>query len=354
MAVDDFSNSENLDSRAKPFRVIVKALILFISFNLILTSFPDLTGFVFRQFLPKLHKFPTDVVYYDPRARHGFGVENVFDVNVLFNTHLVSYEKKPANQYRIIFIGDSTVRDGTIYPIVNRQGCGGKILHAYDLGYYGTSATKDLMILQKAMQYSPDLIVWSVTSGTLSNEPKDFAMANSGDLVSLIHTYRMSMPADQSYTNGISFLSGADEILLQTRLLINYSVLFPAFGSSRAVIETGFEDVVGNNGETQQVLPGSGVYLFSALTAASKIAGDIPLIMINEPRPRVVVTQADYLQYRQELLSLNGGQPWFFLDLWNLVPDRDFIDKIHRNADGEVVYNKAVLPAILGIACSRK
>ena len=68
----------------------------------------------------------------------------------------------------------------------------------------------------------------------------------------------------------------------------------------------------------------------------------------------MVVTQADYVQYRQALLNLSGEQPWFFLDLWNLVSDRDFIDKIHRNADGEVLFNKAVLPAILEIACGRK
>ena len=70
--------------------------------------------------------------------------------------------------------------------------------HAYDLGYYGASATKDLMILQEAMKYSPDLIVWSVTDRTLSNEPKDFAMANSADLAELINTYGLSIPADQS------------------------------------------------------------------------------------------------------------------------------------------------------------
>ena len=68
----------------------------------------------------------------------------------------------------------------------------------------------------------------------------------------------------------------------------------------------------------------------------------------------MVVTQTDYLQYRQELLRLNGEQHWIFLDLWNLVPDKDFIDKIHRNADGETLFDKAVMPAILKIACGKK
>ncbi len=101
----------------------------------------------------------------------------MFDVNVLFKTHIISYEKKPSYQYRVVFIGDSTVRDGTIYPVVDQQGCGEKVLHAYDLGYYGTSATKDLLILQEAMRYSPDLILWSVTSKTFSNEPTGFEIS---------------------------------------------------------------------------------------------------------------------------------------------------------------------------------
>ena len=172
-----------VSNEVKPLRVLVKALILFVSINLLLTFFPNVSFLVFRKFLPKLHKFPMEVVYFDSRAKDGFLIQNVFDVNVLFNTHLISYEKKLANQYRVVFIGDLTVRDGTIYPIINQQGCGEKVLHAYDLGYYGTSATKDLTIFQEATKYSPDLIVWSVTSDTFLNEPKNFAMANYGDLV---------------------------------------------------------------------------------------------------------------------------------------------------------------------------
>jgi hypothetical protein len=348
------SNSGNLYRGVKPFRVILKALILFVGFNLLLTLFPNPSYFVFRQLLPKLNKFPIYAVYYDSQAKHGFGARNVFDLNVLFNTHLISYEKKPANQYRIILIGDSTVRDGTLYPMVDQQECGGKPLHAYDLGYYGASATKDLMILQEAMKYSPDLIVWSVTSRTLSNEPKDFALANSDDLTELINAYGLSMPPNQSITGSRSFFSGGDRIRLQTRLVLNYAVLFPAIRSPQRIIQTAINDIKANNAADQETLPASGAYLFSALTAASKITGGIPLLLINQPRPSVVVTQTDYLQYRQELLSLGGKQHWIFLDLWNLVPDRDFIDKIHRNADGEVLYNKAVLPSILEIACGRE
>jgi hypothetical protein len=352
--MDNFSSPQKTNRGVKPFRVVLKALILFISFNLILTAFPDLSDFIFRQFLPRLHKFPMDVVYYNSHSKNGFGVENVFDVHVLFNTHIISYEKKPSYQYRVVFIGDSTVRDGTIYPVVDQQGCGEKVLHGYDLGYYGTSATKDLLILQEAMRYSPDLIVWSVTSRTFLNEPNGFAVANSASLIKLINTYNLSLPAGTSLTNGRSIFNGGNEIRLQTRLAINYGILFPAFGSSREVIKMGFNGGAANNAENQETLLGSGDYVFSALTVAPKIAGDIPFVFINEPRPNSVVIQPDYLQYRQEILSLSREQHWNFLDLWNLIPDNGFLDTIHRNATGEHLFNKIVIQAILGVACDQK
>jgi len=351
--MDGYSTSDNLNHGIKPFRIVLKSLVLFIGFNLLLTSFPNLSYFMFKPFLPKLRKFPIDIVYYDSQARHGFGVQNVFDVNVLFNTHIISQEKKRGYQYRIIFIGDSTIRDSRIYPILNQQGCAGKNLQAYDLGYYSTSATKDLMILQEAMKYSPDLVVWSLTSDTLSNEPKVFALANSADLVSLINTYDLSVTADQSYTSVASLFHGADEILLQTRLVINYEVLFPAFGNTQKVIQIGLHDVRTDNTE-EGTNVGNGANLYSALAAAQSMVGSTPLIVINEPRPSSVVTQPDYLEYRQKMLNLARGKRWSFLDLWNLVPDQDFLDTIHRTAGGETLFDKATVPAILDIACGKK
>ena len=350
--MDVSSNSGNLDPGVKPVRVVLKALILFFVLNLLLTLFPNPSYFVFRQLLPKLNKFPIYAVYYDSQAKHRFGAQNVFDVNVLFNSHLVSYEKKPANQYRIIFIGDSTVRDGTIYPVIDQQECNGKILHAYDLGYYGASATKDLMILKEVMKYSPDLIVWSVTDRTLSSEPKDFALANVDDLNNLISNDGLLLRMDASGTN--DFFYGGDNVRLQTRLLINYALLFPGIRSPQRITQTALDDVKSANILNQESAPGNGEYLFSALTVASRMVGRVPLMIINAPRPTLVTTQADYLQYQREMLSLSAVQNWNYLDLWNLIPDKDFIDKIHRNAGGENLYDNAVTPAIINVICTNK
>ena len=307
--------------------------------------------------MPKLQKFPMEIIYYDSRAQYGLRLQYVFDVNALFNTHLISNENRPKNQYRIVFIGDSTVRDSTIYPIIDQHRCNGEKLQAYNLGYYGTSVTKDLIILEHAMKYSPDLVVWSVTSQTFSNEPKVFAMANSGDLARLISTYKLPISVGEPLISARSLFPGSNEILMQTRLVINYSVLLPAMKSSRAKIQIGFyhqfDQPETNNLATQETLPGNGDYLFSALPAAQKLAGHVPVILINEPRPTAIVSQQDYERYRKEIFNLIGKQHWTVLDLWNLIPDAGFQDTIHRNDKGEVLFNTTVVPAIINIACSK-
>ena len=159
------------------------------------------------------------------------------------------------------------------------------------------------------------------------------------------------MPVEKSITDDRSFFYGDDEILLQTRLIINYAVLFPAFGSTQTVIRTGINDAQISRLANQETLQGSGAYLFSALIVAQKIAGNVPVILINEPRPSPIVSQSDYLQYRQEMLNLDKEQHWNFLDLWNLVSDDGFLDSIHRNTNGEAVFNKTVVAAALKMAC---
>ena len=39
----------------------------------------------------------------------------------------------------------------------------GKTVHAYNLGYPTISLTKDLMILDQANSYQPDLVIWLTT-----------------------------------------------------------------------------------------------------------------------------------------------------------------------------------------------
>ena len=79
----------------------------------------------------------------------------------------------------MLVVGDSSVWGILLRPEDTLAGrinalhlsCGGKQVRAYNLGYPTISVTKDLMVLQEAMRYQPDQVVWNVTlEGMLSSE----------------------------------------------------------------------------------------------------------------------------------------------------------------------------------------
>jgi len=349
--MDNYSGSAKLNRGVKPFGVIWKALLLFVAFELLLSLFPGPGYFVFKQFMPKLDKFPIYVVNYDPQSKHGFDVQNIFDINTLLLSHIISSDRKPQNQYRVVFIGDSTVNRGDIYSIVDQQHCDGKILHAYNLGYPGVSAIKDLMILQEAMKYAPDLIVWSVTY-SISQKLEGFLLTNSDQLKQLINTYHLS-PADyNSYLKPQSVIGGSNKIRLETYLILNYVILNPATGGKNSVAQIALNDETGSRQPLDT--SGYGGQLYSTIQTLKGIAKGVPVLLIDEPRPSFIVDQEEDVQFRNAILSLSRKDQLNFLDLWNLVPDQGFLDRIHRNPEGEMLFDRAAIPAILEIACGQK
>ena len=90
----------------------------------------------------------------------------------MFASHEINTGVKPADEFRIILIGDSATWGTLLQPgdtlsgLINQAGladAAGKKVRAYNLAYPSMSIIKDLMILEKALQYEPDLIVWPVT-----------------------------------------------------------------------------------------------------------------------------------------------------------------------------------------------
>lgn len=78
----------------------------------------------------------------------------------------------PANEYRVVVIGDSSVwgyrlpASETLTAQLNRSNTrlpDGRRLRAYNLGYPVMSLTKDLLLLDMARSYAPQLVVWCVT-----------------------------------------------------------------------------------------------------------------------------------------------------------------------------------------------
>ncbi len=85
--------------------------------------------------------------------------------------HIIAAGPKPADEYRVLVIGDSSTWGILLRPEQTLAGqlekagltlCG-KTVRVYNLGYPTISLTKDLMVLDYAMRYQPDLIIWPMT-----------------------------------------------------------------------------------------------------------------------------------------------------------------------------------------------
>ena len=123
-------------------------------------------------------------VIFPGRERFPFGETyksyslSLFDLDAMFASHVLTGTKKAGDEYRVLLIGDSSVWGTLLKPEQTLAGqldsnpltaCG-KNVHAYNLGYPTISLTKDLMILDQAKAYQPDMIIWLTT---LEAFPKD-------------------------------------------------------------------------------------------------------------------------------------------------------------------------------------
>jgi hypothetical protein len=98
----------------------------------------------------------------------------VGNLDEMVASHIVS-RPKASDEFRVLVFGDSAVWGLDLTPTQTLTGqlnalaliCGNKKVITYNVSFPRPSATKDLMILDKVMQYQPDMIIWLITLYTL-------------------------------------------------------------------------------------------------------------------------------------------------------------------------------------------
>src|SRR5262249_3566506 len=108
---------------------------------------------------------------------------NLSNLDAMFASHEIATAVKAPDEYRVLLIGDSSVwgilldTDQTLAADLNRmqlQTRQGKHIRVFNIGYPGQTITRDVLLLQYAMRYQPDLIVWSVTLESLAATDQQF------------------------------------------------------------------------------------------------------------------------------------------------------------------------------------
>ena len=360
--------------------VVLKSLVLFLVANIILAVVnPANLGRIsfYNQLFPGRQRLP-----FGEDSSQSYNL-SLFNLDAMFASQEIAGSPKPDKEYRVITVGDSSTWGILLHPEETLAGqldaahitlCG-RPVHVYNIGYPTLSLTKDLMLLDYAMQYKPDLIIWSVT---LEAFPADKQLStplvanNASRVDDLIARFHLLLDP-----NDLALIHPSiwdQTILTQRRALADlfrlqmYGVMWAATGIDQTYpvdylhTQTDFTtDVTFHAMQPSEAIESH--LAFDVLEAGIQAAGKTPVILINEPmlistgqnsqlRYNFLYPRWAYDQYRQLMTSKAQANGWNYLDLWNLVPADQFTNSaIHMTPMGEAVLTRQVEQTILHQSC---
>lgn len=377
------------NTRQKPncsflVRVVLKAILLFLVLNFAVAFIPQVSS---------LGRVSLYNILFPGRVRLPFGENpdqaynlSIYDLEAMFASHEITAGAKPGDEFRVILIGDSATwgillePEDTLSGLINLAGlsaCDGRIVRTYNLAYPSMSLAKDLMILEIARQYQPDLVIWPIT---LESMPKKLQLAtplaanNPHRLVPLIKQFHLGLDPEDRKFNTPSFwgrtLVGRRRAVLDAVQLQLYGVLWAGTGVDQtypddiAAAQRDFQagDTSFHGWEPGQLTANQ--LAFDILEAGSTMLGRVHLLVVNEPilisdgensdlRYNFFYPRWAYDQYRQIMAGLSSAAPWAYTDLWDSVPASEFTNSaVHLTPRGSEIYFEALQPEIEALLCT--
>jgi hypothetical protein len=351
------------------FGVLLKAALLFVLFNfafLLVNDIPLGRLSLYNFLFPGRERFPFG------EARESYNL-SLFDIDAMFASHILDGAEKASNEYRVLLIGDSSVWGTLLEPEQTLAGqlnavpltaCG-KTVRAYNLGYPTISLTKDLMLLDQAKNYDPDLVIWLTT---LEAFPKDkqFSspiVANNAERVrEIINKY--DLPADPNDPELVQ-PSTWDQTFVSRRRALADLIRLQIYGALWA--STGIDQVYPQDYERAQVDLEASEDFHGLTSLQDNLALDVleagmsiapNMLLVNEPMLASDGANSDirynffyprwaYDEYRKILARQAQTRNWQYLDLWDLVPAQEFTNSaIHLTPAGETLLASRIAAAI--------
>ncbi len=355
--------------RIRLLPLFLKAALLFVAFNLAflwLNDIPFGKLSLYNSIFPGRERLPFG------ETREAYNL-SLFNLEAMFASHTLTGADKAPDEYRVLLIGDSSVWGTLLTPQQTLAGqlnesaitaCT-KTVRAYNLGYPTISLTKDLMILDQARQYEPDMVIWLTTLEAFPNDKQLTSpiVANNTERVQrLITTYQLPFAADDS---ALVKPSTWDQTLIRQRRAIADLLRLQIYGALWA--STGIDQVYPENYDPAQTdLEASEDFhglsslehelAFEVLDAGMSIVPNT--ILVNEPmlishrlnsniRYNFFYPRWAYDEYRQLLAEHAAARNWQYLDLWDLVPATEFTNSaIHLTPAGEHLLANTIAEAI--------
>jgi hypothetical protein len=364
-----------LMNEIRPLRLLVKAVCLFIIANLI-----------FALWNPPVGQLSLYNVVFPGRTRFPFGTGvvdsniTVDDLDAMFAAHVIAAPKQK-DELRVIIIGDSSIwgtllyADQTLAAQLNKLqlACSGKTLHFYNLGYPHPSVLQDLFILQKALQYQPDMVIWAITPNSLRPKPLNvFLSENIQPVQALINKYHLRYPYRDLISKPTTFF---DRTLIGqrsqlSRLLLLQSLALPWTSTGLDIAPDNPYQKLSNNLQSSlafgKLHPPASIkpfLLLDYLKTGVRMSAGIPVLFVNQPmflptgknsdrRYNAMYPQWAYDQYRKILANQAAANGWHLADLWNVAPPEDFTDyELHLSPQGEQLMAQGMQASVQKTAC---
>ncbi|MCL4273081.1 MAG: hypothetical protein KJZ77_04360 [Anaerolineales bacterium] len=363
-----------MNQEIKPLNVLIKGLLLFTLFNLVIAAWQ-----------PGVGQFSLYNALYPGRERLPFGENpkqsynlSLFDLDAMFASHVIAGTPKSDDEFRVIIVGDSSVWGTLLKPeetlagqlnADNLNACG-KNVNAYNLGYPTISLTKDVMLLSYGMQYNPDLIIWMTTLDAfpLEKQTSTPLVANNEEKVrELATSHGLRVEADDPNFEVESFWdktfigdrrAWADFFRLQI-----YGVMWSATGIDQFYPEryeraqTDFEADDSYHNLTAPL--SEDALAINALETGFRVVGETPMLLVNEPMLISSGANSDirynffyprwvYDEYREIMFALSERNGWMYVDLWDIIPANEFTNSaIHLTPAGEKLLAETLAPYIM-------
>ena len=363
------------------WRVTAKAALLFVLFNVVFAAIMPLDALgtlsLYNVLLPGRERLP-----YGEEPAQSYNL-SLYNIPAMMASHTLA-RPKAADEFRIILIGDSATWGWFLEnkdTLAGRINAGryvttdGRRVVAYNLGYPIMSLTKDLVLLNEAMRYRPDLILWPVTLESFPREKQlvhPLLQNNPARVRALIGDYQLSLdPLDPRLAEPNFFgrtIIGQRRALADWMRLQFYGFSWAATGIDQAIPAeiprnlSDFDENVQWQSFTQPTALKQEDLAFDVLAAGVKLAGKVPVLIVNEPmfvshgknsqlRYNSFYPRWAYDTFRALLGTAASENGWRYLDLWDsIAPDEFTNTPVHLTPKGSAQLAEQVLAALPKVA----
>jgi hypothetical protein len=352
-------------------RVVVKAVMLFGALNVLFALLNPLPVIgqlsLYNRIIPGRERLP----YGESPESYNLSLNSV---EAMFSSHEVN-TVKAQDEYRVLVFGDSSVwgillrPDETLTGYLNKAGLqvDGRRVVTYNLGHPVMSVTKDLMLMDYAVQrYQPDMILWLVTLESLPYTEQlqpPLLHHNAERVRDLISRFELKLDANDPRLIEPAFFDRT--IVGQRRALADWwrlqmygfawattgiDQIYPEYTPRSNDFEADtawktFDEVTGLD---------AGDLAFDVLAAGYALAGEVPLLIVNEPifiadgensdlRYNFWYPRWAYDRYRELMAETAAKNDWNYLDLWDSIPPSEFTDSpVHLTPTGSQQFSDRI------------